>query len=624
MARLPQPGGDNGNWGNILNEYLAVEHNTDGTLKLRSDGTLDNKANKGLVFDARDYGAVLNGVADDTAAIQAAINAAAATGGGTVQLPSGTAVVSTIVLKHKVWLRGAGLYSTTLYLKSGTNAPVIKNYVSSNGTEANAEFCGIIDLKIDGNRTNNANTGAHGIHFLTNPLYSKASGDEWFDTHHLVQNVMIVFCGGKGFLGEGRSETRLINVYVEKCNAGGIEPAFDSYLQSCSVGACNVFGFSFTRGNIMANNCKAFISGTNHSADVPGFYLAGLGKGTTLTGCIAQNNNGAGFFLENASGFILAGCVADSNNYGVGNADADYAGVEISNSTNCVVDVVSTQGYQNGVQIGNQKHALRLTGGANFNDIRVVTYAQSPFVLGTTLTPDSSMLLNRIAENGAVSATGDYLSMVREGVLSQNGARLRFYKKGNNVDAAGGAINGTELGGMDFYGWDAATNAYSTSAHAKMLAAASQTWSSTARGTSITFQTTQNDTTSVANALRLNHNKQAIFYGDILPTSNNTLRSGTSSNYWSEVYGTRHYFNSTAYLDGASAGVIAVSDATNISLGTTTGTKIGTSTSQKLGFYNSTPVVKPTVTGSRGGNAALQSLLTQLAALGLITDSTSA
>lgn len=53
------------------------------------------------------------------------------------------------------------------------------------------------------------------------------------------------------------------------------------------------------------------------------------------------------------------------------------------------------------------------------------------------------------------------------------------------------------------------------------------------------------------------------------------------------------------------------------------GMKICTSTSQKLGFWNATPVVKPTVTGSRGGNAALQSLLTQLATIGLLTDSSS-
>jgi hypothetical protein len=33
MARLPTPGADNGQWGDILNDFLSVEHNTDGTLK---------------------------------------------------------------------------------------------------------------------------------------------------------------------------------------------------------------------------------------------------------------------------------------------------------------------------------------------------------------------------------------------------------------------------------------------------------------------------------------------------------------------------------------------------------------------------------------------------------------
>lgn len=69
---------------------------------------------------------------------------------------------------------------------------------------------------------------------------------------------------------------------------------------------------------------------------------------------------------------------------------------------------------------------------------------------------------------------------------------------------------------------------------------------------------------------------------------------------------------------------VAIADASNISFSTTTGTKIGTSTTQKLAFYNSTPIVKPTVTGSKASGAALTSLLTELANLGLITDSSSA
>lgn len=31
MAHLPTPGGDDGQWGTILNEFLEVEHNPDGT-----------------------------------------------------------------------------------------------------------------------------------------------------------------------------------------------------------------------------------------------------------------------------------------------------------------------------------------------------------------------------------------------------------------------------------------------------------------------------------------------------------------------------------------------------------------------------------------------------------------
>lgn len=33
MARLPIPGSDDGTWGDILNDFLSVEHNPDGTQK---------------------------------------------------------------------------------------------------------------------------------------------------------------------------------------------------------------------------------------------------------------------------------------------------------------------------------------------------------------------------------------------------------------------------------------------------------------------------------------------------------------------------------------------------------------------------------------------------------------
>jgi hypothetical protein len=39
-------------------------------------------------------------------------------------------------------------------------------------------------------------------------------------------------------------------------------------------------------------------------------------------------------------------------------------------------------------------------------------------------------------------------------------------------------------------------------------------------------------------------------------------------------------------------------------------------------FYGAAPAAQPTITGSKGANAALTSLITQLAALGLIVDGT--
>jgi Na+/glutamate symporter len=49
----------------------------------------------------------------------------------------------------------------------------------------------------------------------------------------------------------------------------------------------------------------------------------------------------------------------------------------------------------------------------------------------------------------------------------------------------------------------------------------------------------------------------------------------------------------------------------------------GLSVTGNIGFYGTAAQAKPTVTGSRGANAALTSLCTALATLGLITNSTS-
>lgn len=72
MARLPVPGSDDNIWGLILNEYLSVAHREDG--KIRGSAPVVNIA---------DFGAIGDGVTDDTEAIQTAINSVK----GSAQVP---------------------------------------------------------------------------------------------------------------------------------------------------------------------------------------------------------------------------------------------------------------------------------------------------------------------------------------------------------------------------------------------------------------------------------------------------------------------------------------------------------------------------------------------------------
>jgi parallel beta-helix repeat protein len=87
---------------------------------------------------------------DNTTAIQAAIDAAAAAGGGCVYLP-GSYAHRGLVLKSRTGLMGAGKMTTRLRLWPSSNKPCVRNdYTVDN----NAQGTFIRDLMIEGNRQN--------------------------------------------------------------------------------------------------------------------------------------------------------------------------------------------------------------------------------------------------------------------------------------------------------------------------------------------------------------------------------------------------------------------------------------------------------------------------------------
>lgn len=90
------------------------------------------------------YAAVGDGTTDDTAAIQAAINAASTAGGGIVYFPKATYAVSTLQLKSNVYLLGAGKNAAILkatsagtYLLRSNNGSGVQ-YVTIRGLGINA------------------------------------------------------------------------------------------------------------------------------------------------------------------------------------------------------------------------------------------------------------------------------------------------------------------------------------------------------------------------------------------------------------------------------------------------------------------------------------------------------
>jgi hypothetical protein len=117
------------------------------TYDTNSDNIVDKAARLATIYDVKVvYGAVGNGSTDDASAIQSAINAASAAGGGTVYFSSGTYLIgSEITLKSNITLRGD---NATLKLKNGCNATMFycdtENYIN------------FYDLIIDGNKANNS------------------------------------------------------------------------------------------------------------------------------------------------------------------------------------------------------------------------------------------------------------------------------------------------------------------------------------------------------------------------------------------------------------------------------------------------------------------------------------
>lgn len=418
MARLPVPGSDKNVWGDVLNDFLRVDHNDNGTLKAtgslatkytkpasgipEADLTTNLQTKLNFVINVKDYGALGDGTTNDTAAFTSAITAAtSSTMSGTtkvVYIPAGTYIIEPITLPNRVGLWGAGPGITRLWRRNGgtTTGALIKN-------TTNARMCSVRQLMIDGK--NVGDLTSHGLHMdnsaaldtdITNGI------SEYVDGRHFISDLVIQNCQGDGLHLQGRGDVMVTRVQSWINRGHGFVTGTDSFFSDCDSGAAGLDGFFIEGANTRLTSCKAWYAGdvSTSGAGVSGgtghgFHIKDGNYATCiLIGCEAQDNKRSGFYMNNVGRHVIQGCMADSNN----RANLSHAGFEIINSFNNSVTGIS---WDRGANTFHQLAGLRIQGGTG-NRVEI-TVSNIQNMAEAYITNDSTITSNIVqlaAQNG--------------------------------------------------------------------------------------------------------------------------------------------------------------------------------------------------------------------------------
>lgn len=326
MARLPTPGADNENWGALLNEYLLVAHESDGTQRATPTATSIFVAAANAPDSLKQVAHYQCDGVDDQAEINAALQTFGLVGGH-VQLSEGTFQCSgPVQMQPRTALTGKG--RATVLLAQDTWSAYDETMPGAVIEPANAgvDRTYIAHLTIDGNRYNDG-ADVQGIYYHITDRSNFAITP---DAVHRFSDLYIIKTARHGIHLQG-SEMRgnvlsRIRVYTagksSTTEAHGFNlDAPDLFVEGCDAGGCSGHGFLVAGSNHHYSNCKAWY------ADRSGWRIQAV-RGTYST-CVAQDNRQHGFHIS-AGPNSLVGCHADSNSWDSTESAATYDGFHLA------------------------------------------------------------------------------------------------------------------------------------------------------------------------------------------------------------------------------------------------------------------------------------------------------
>lgn len=294
-------------------------------------------------YDVKAFGAVGDGVADDTRAIQAALDAATASGGGTVFLPAGSYRVSTrrqrgvrnyaLLVASNLTLRGAGREVSIIRLANNQRdqARIIAN-LHGDGSEpggdsniiyedftidGNAAYQGIADSQVGISNIYTQNVRHFRIRVRDVKGTAFAEGthfDNWYSTDNSYTDCEATRTG-TGSTATGFSATNCTGIEYKGCRASNMLSFQGFTIMNCRH-------VQYVDCNSLLNNQRGFNCETSSKVQYVNCLAGGrsTAAGTfPYAGDTPLGNGGDGFYLYRSADVLVSSCVSESNQNGLAN-----------------------------------------------------------------------------------------------------------------------------------------------------------------------------------------------------------------------------------------------------------------------------------------------------------------